>query len=90
MLYTTTRARVEKPVQATPSAVAVARGLREILSMALAETPAGAAAAPAPGQKLFDFGPVLRNRSAMAYAIGYCVHTLEMNALRGWGVAFLG
>lgn len=41
----------------------------------------------APG--LFDFRPVLRNRSAMAYAMAYCVHTLEMNALRGWGVAFL-
>jgi MFS family permease len=40
--------------------------------------------------KLFDFRPVFRNRSAMAYSIGYCVHTLEMNALRGWGVAFLG
>jgi MFS family permease len=26
----------------------------------------------------------------MAYAIAYCVHTLEMSALRGWGVAFLG
>lgn len=48
------------------------------------------AVVPAPGQKLFDFGPVLRNRSAMAYSIAYCVHTLEANALRGWGVAFLG
>lgn len=38
---------------------------------------------------LFDFGPVFRNRSAMAYALAYCVHTLEMSALRGWGVAFL-
>ena len=38
---------------------------------------------------LFDFRPVLRNRSAMAYALAYCIHTLEMNALRGWGVAFL-
>ena len=38
---------------------------------------------------LFDFRPVLRNRSAMAYAVAYCVHTWEMNALRGWGVAFL-
>lgn len=38
---------------------------------------------------LFDFRPVLRNRSALAYSIGYCVHTLEMSALRGWGVAFL-
>ena len=26
----------------------------------------------------------------MAYAMAYCIHTLEMNALRGWGVAFLG
>ena len=41
------------------------------------------------GHALFDFRPVLRNRSAMAYAIAYCIHTLEMNALRGWGVAFL-
>jgi predicted MFS family arabinose efflux permease len=38
---------------------------------------------------LFDFRPVLRNRSAMAYAIGYCAHTWELNALRGWAVAFL-
>ena len=46
--------------------------------------------APAPdGGKLFDFRPVLRNRSAMAYALAYCIHTLEMNALRGWAVAFL-
>jgi predicted MFS family arabinose efflux permease len=41
------------------------------------------------GRGLYDFRPVLRNRSAMAYAIAYCVHTLEMSALRGWGVAFL-
>jgi predicted MFS family arabinose efflux permease len=39
---------------------------------------------------LLNFRPVLRNRSAMAYAIAYCVHTLEMSAIRGWGVAFLG
>ncbi len=38
---------------------------------------------------LFDFRPVLRNRSAMAYAIVYAIHTLEMSALRGWGVAYL-
>ncbi len=42
------------------------------------------------GQGLYDFRPVLRNRSAMAYALVYCIHTLEMSALRGWGVAFLG
>lgn len=47
--------------------------------------------APPSGDRpgLFDFRPVLRNRSAMAYALAYCIHTLEMNALRGWGVAFL-
>ena len=44
---------------------------------------------PAEGGGLFDFRPVFRNRSAMAYAQAYGVHTLEMNALRGWGVAFL-
>jgi len=38
---------------------------------------------------LFDFRPVVRNTSAFAYSIVYCVHTLEMSALRGWGVAFL-
>jgi MFS family permease len=41
------------------------------------------------GPSLFDFRPVFRNRSAMAYALAYCIHTWEMNALRGWGVAFL-
>ena len=42
------------------------------------------------GGGLFDFRPVFRNRSAMAYAIAYAVHTLEMSAVRGWAVAFLG
>jgi predicted MFS family arabinose efflux permease len=41
------------------------------------------------GAGLYDFRPVLRNSSAMAYAMAYCIHTLEMSALRGWGVAFL-
>ncbi|MBV1693146.1 MAG: MFS transporter [Hyphomicrobiales bacterium] len=44
---------------------------------------------PKDGGGLYDFRPVLRNRSAMAYAMAYCIHTLEMSALRGWGVAFL-
>jgi predicted MFS family arabinose efflux permease len=43
----------------------------------------------ADGGGLFDFRFVFRNRSAMAYAQAYCIHTLEMNALRGWAVAFL-
>ena len=48
--------------------------------------------APSTGQPqraLLDFRPVFRNRSAMAYALSYAVHTWEMNALRGWAVTFL-
>lgn len=44
---------------------------------------------PAQGGGLFDFRPVIRNTSSFAYSVVYCVHTLEMSALRGWGVAFL-
>jgi len=51
---------------------------------------AAPAAARIEGAALFDFRPVLRNRSAMAYAVAYGVHTFEMSALRGWVVAFLG
>ena len=43
----------------------------------------------APGARLLDFRPVLRNRRALAWIAGYCVHTLEMAVLRAWGVAFL-
>ena len=45
--------------------------------------------AAGPRRALLDFRPVLRNRSALAYSIAYCVHTWEMSALRGWVVAFL-
>ncbi|MBX9775246.1 MAG: MFS transporter [Xanthobacteraceae bacterium] len=38
---------------------------------------------------VFDFRPVFRNRSAMAYAVTYCIHTFEFHAVRGWGVVFL-
>src|SRR5438309_8285245 len=46
-------------------------------------------AAPGPRGALLDFRPVLRNRSALADSIAYCVHTWEMSALRGWVVTFL-
>lgn len=59
------------------------------LTVALAVPGRPPPAKPAQAGKLFDFRPVLRNRSAFAYSLAYCVHTLEMNALRGWGVAFL-
>ena len=41
------------------------------------------------GLALFDFRPIFRNRSAMAYALAYSVHTFEMMALQGWAVVFL-
>jgi MFS family permease len=45
--------------------------------------------APGPRVALLDFRPVLRNRSALAYSLAYCVHTWEMSALRAWVVTFL-
>ena len=38
---------------------------------------------------LFDFRPVLRNRSALAYSVGYGAHAWELFTLRSWGVTFL-
>jgi predicted MFS family arabinose efflux permease len=46
-------------------------------------------AASAGSGALLDFRPVLRNRSALAYSVAYCVHTWEMSALRAWVVTFL-
>ena len=45
----------------------------------------GAAARRRPRGALLDFRPILRNRSALAYSLAYCVHTWEMSALRGMG-----
>jgi predicted MFS family arabinose efflux permease len=76
-----------------PAAFIVASGSAAVAwVMIVAVVPAqkvAAARRPADGGGLYDFRPVFRNKSAMAYAIGYAVHTLEMSALRGWGVAFL-
>ena len=38
---------------------------------------------------LFDFRPLLRNRAALAYTIGYGVHTAELLVVHTWLVAFL-
>ena len=68
-----------------------ARWARRWPSCSCADRPPGPRAASvggaAPG--LLDFRPVLRNRSALAYSLAYCVHTWEMSALRAWVVAFL-
>jgi MFS family permease len=46
-------------------------------------------ASKAPSRRLLDFRPVLRNRTAMGWIVGYTVHTWELSALRAWGVTFL-
>jgi MFS family permease len=43
----------------------------------------------APSRRLLDFRPVLCNRAAMGWIVGYTVHTWELAALRAWGVTFL-
>ena len=39
-------------------------------------------------QRLLDFRPVLRNRPAMGYILGYGVHCFELYGFRTWLVAF--
>lgn len=46
-------------------------------------------ASPRAAHALLDFRPVLRNRRAMAWIVGYTVHTWELAALRAWAVTFL-
>ncbi len=41
------------------------------------------------GGALLDFRPVLRNRPAMGYVLGYAVHCVELFGFRSWLVAFL-
>ena len=44
---------------------------------------------PTPSKrKLLDFGPVLKNRPAMGYVLGYGAHCFELYGIRTWVVAF--
>lgn len=45
--------------------------------------------APPREEGLFDFRPVLRNRTALAYTLGYAAHIWELFGFRAWLVAFL-
>ncbi len=42
-----------------------------------------------PAGSLLDFRPVLRNRAAMGYILGYTCHMWELFTFRSWVVAFL-
>ncbi|MBR0644953.1 MFS transporter [Plastoroseomonas hellenica] len=67
------------------AAAAIACAIGAAVMPAAAPRPAGAA----PPAALLDFRPVLRNRAAMAWIIGYTTHTWELAALRAWAVTFL-
>ena len=67
---------------ATAAAALLASGLPLLLSPARPERP------QAPS-RLLDFRPVLANRRALAYVLGYGVHCWELFATRSWLVAFL-
>jgi len=40
-------------------------------------------------RRLLDFRPVLANRAAMGFMLGYCFHVWELFGVRSWMVAFL-
>jgi MFS family permease len=68
-----------------------ATGAWPLLALAIAWW-ALAPAAPAAlehRRALLDFSPVLRNREAMGYILGYAAHCFELVAMRGWITAFL-
>jgi MFS family permease len=56
--------------------------------IALAVMPSSSVPRPR-AHALLDFRPVFRNRRAMAWIVGYTVHTWELAALRAWAVTFL-
>lgn len=51
--------------------------------------PAGRTNAAAAHNALLDFRPVLRNRTTLAYIVGYAAHNYELFGQRAWMVAFL-
>jgi MFS family permease len=65
--------------------LATALGPLVMIAVCLAMTPFR----PSPrGGRLLDFRPVLRNRVAMGYVLGYGAHCFELYGFRTWIVAF--
>jgi MFS family permease len=73
------------------SAAFIAASLGSFAAFALVGLLVRPLAAPSAPQaeRLFDFRPVLRNRQAMAYTLGYAAHIWELFGFRAWLVAFL-
>ncbi len=63
--------------------------LSALAIVALAARPLAPRRAETAGGGLLDFRPILRNREAMAYILGYGAHCWELMAMRSWIVAFL-
>ena len=57
-------------------------------AMALAALMLRPVAPPPRSGRLLDFRPVLRNRSALGYVLGYGAHCFELYGMRTWIVAF--
>ena len=70
---------------ALAAAGAAAAALLTLLVPKGARPPPGAV----PATRLLDMRPVLRNRAAMTYVLGYAAHNFELFAVRGWIVTFL-
>ena len=78
---------------AGPSAAFLFGGVAAAAAFAIAAAVMPRVLPPRPAEvsrgALLDFRPVLRNRRAMAWIVGYTVHTWELAALRAWAVTFL-
>ncbi len=57
--------------------------------LAFSLPPPGPAAQARAGRIGLDFGPALRNRTALAYSFAYAAHMWELYGFRTWIVAFL-
>ncbi len=68
---------------------AAAVGSVAALLLILAVLPATPQKDYEPGTHLLDFRPVLGNRDAMGFILGYAGHNWELFAFRSWAVAFL-
>ncbi|MFA7430784.1 MAG: MFS transporter [Rhodospirillaceae bacterium] len=68
---------------------AAAAGAAVAAIVAMVQRPVTPQRPEGPPVRLLDFRPVLRNRPAMGYVLGYAAHTWELFAFRSWVVAFL-
>jgi predicted MFS family arabinose efflux permease len=65
-----------------------ASGLGPLLMLAVCLAMGPATPEPVIHRQLLDFRPVIRNRTAMGYVLGYGAHCFELYGIRTWLVAF--